>query len=316
MSRKSKSSRNQHTASQGNRKIQAAKSILLVVGSVVVVGMSVAMLSDSMQHISTASVMRSSQDAVPQTLHQETDCNVGPANPVTAAVFSLEEDAADWGVFCENGPLWRKENVVAPALDNNALACAITGGEPYSNVHCYRNLPPLPTADEFSLTLSFWYSPTTTFNNQDAPSIVQALEFTMNRWHESQRHEWAVQWQNVGIDAPQWRYWDPHHGEKWIALPVKDAQSLEVKSNEWHSLVLEGEIIEGQDRYTQFCIDQQCYPLDITVSPADAANEQGLAAIAFQLDGNYAQDNYIVYVDQVNFEHWPPYQVYFPLAAR
>ena len=37
-------------------------------------------------------------------------------------------------------PTWQLNNASSPSLDGNSLRCAITGGQPYSNVHCYRNL--------------------------------------------------------------------------------------------------------------------------------------------------------------------------------
>jgi len=92
-------------------------------------------------------------------------CDQGPINPPSLATYDLDEDAADWGVYCEGSPTWAKENVTTPSIDGKSLLCAITGGDSYSNVHCYRNLLPEPTAAVFTLTLSFWFSPTTTFNN-------------------------------------------------------------------------------------------------------------------------------------------------------
>ncbi len=119
------------------------------------------------------------------------------------SIFSnLEDDSAAWGVYLEGSPTVNKDTVEPPSLDGNALRCAITGGVPYSNVHCYCNLPPEPEATVFVLTLSFQYTPVTTFNNQGVPSIVQALEFTMNTWNQFQRYEFALQWQNVGEGAP------------------------------------------------------------------------------------------------------------------
>src|SRR5262249_55886360 len=143
-----------------------------------------------------------------------------------------------------------KESVTTPSIDGKSLRCSITGGAPYSNVHCYRNLLPEPAATAFTLTLSFWFSPTTTFNNQGGSSVIQALEFTMNKWQQSKRYEFALQWQNVGDGAPQWRYWVPNQSA-WVSLGISDT----LAGNQWHVLMLEGDINNGQVHYQRFTID-------------------------------------------------------------
>jgi len=148
-----------------------------------------------------------------------TTCSQGPTNPPASATNNLDRYAADWGVYCELTPTWALTNVTTPSLDGEALQCALTGGAPYSNVHCYRNLLWQP-GTLFTLTLSFQFTPTTTYNHVGGPSIVQALEFSMSKWHQGQRYEFALQWQNVGSGAPQWRYWDPSQPDpnKWLPL--------------------------------------------------------------------------------------------------
>ncbi len=148
-----------------------------------------------------------------------------------------------------------------------------------------------------TLSLSFWFSPATTFNNQNASSIIQALEFTMNKWHQFQRYEFALQWQNVGDGAAQWRYWNPHHAEKWVSLEIHDT----LEAEQWHSLGLEGEISNGQVYYNRFSIDQKMHTLDKTVPPVSVPGEADRLAVAIQLDGNFEQAPYDVFVDQVNF---------------
>jgi hypothetical protein len=123
----------------------------------------------------------------------------------------LDEDASAWGVYVEGSPTWILNNATTPSLDGKSLRCGITGGDPYSNVHCYRNLPAEPNSADFSLSMSFYYQPASSFNNVGAPSIVQGLEFTMNKWDQGLSYEWALQWDNVDPGAPKWRYWDAAH---------------------------------------------------------------------------------------------------------
>jgi hypothetical protein len=220
---------------------------------------------------------------------------------------NLDEDASQWGVFPEvpnqdtPPPTWELNNVSSPSLDGRSLRCALTGGHPYSNIHCYRNLTADPASNVFTLSMSFYYQPASTFNNIGGPSVVQALEFTMNKWHQGLRYEWALQWDNVDTGAPKWRYW----GRKTLGGPLDwfdlgIAGSLAGKK--WHNLKLEGEILAGQVHYKRFIIDGQKHPLELMVSP-DPTNELDKLAVAVQLDGNSTETPYEVILDQVTFEH-------------
>jgi hypothetical protein len=249
-----------------------------------------------------------------------TGCDQGPSNLPSSATQDLDEDVADWGTFCEGSPTWAKENVTTPSIDGRALRCSITGGAPYSNVHCYRNLLSEPLARTFALTVSFMFTPTTTCNNQRSPSVIQALEFSTSKWYRSKRYELALQWQNVeespGDGAPQWRYWDPHRLEtnRWVPISPTFTQCL--GSGQWYTLKLEGEIVDGQVHYQSFCIDTQCHSFDITIPPDDAPNELDRLAVAVQLDGNFEEAPYDVFIDLVNFVRKPAAQIYLPLILK
>lgn len=237
-------------------------------------------------------------------------CDQGPFNLPGTRRYDLDEVAGDWGAFCEGTPTWIITNVTTPTLDTQSLRCSITGGNPYSNVHCYRVFLADPYVTVFTLSLSFYFTPTTTFNT--ITSTVQALEFTMNKWHQSQRYEFALQWQNVGTGAPQWRYWDPNQPtEKWVSTGITGTLAGE----QWHTFVMEGEIIGGQVYYRKFIIDAQEHLLGITVSPFPAPSEPDRLAIAVQLDGNSEEKPYDVFIDKVTFWRLPNFG-FFPTISK
>jgi hypothetical protein len=218
--------------------------------------------------------------------------------------LNLDDDASQWGVFTEvptpstPPPTWQLNNVSSPSQDGRSLRCAITGGVKYSNVHCYRNLPAKPAGNTFALSTSFFYQPTSTFNNVGGPSIVQALEFTMNKWNQGLRYEWALQWDNVDPGAPKWRYWGPATlggALTWVDLGI--AGSL--AGQQWHSLTIEGEILNGQVHYQRFILDSQVHPIDIMVPPAVTPGEADRLAVAVQLDGNSTETPYELFIDHV-----------------
>lgn len=224
-----------------------------------------------------------------------------PTSTPTPGMNNLDRYDKDWNVYTEGSPLWDLKNVNMPSLDGESLQCSITGGDPFSNVHCYRNLPPESDANVFTLSMSFQFTPDTTCNNQGDVSVVQAIEFTMNKWDKGQRYEFALQWENVGDGAPQWRYWDPNKppGEQWVALNPNITQCLQ--ADEWHTFTLYGIIINDQVYYESFSINDQSYNLDLTVSPASVPGEVDRLALAIQLDGNSKQVPYDVFIDKVNF---------------
>ena len=215
-----------------------------------------------------------------------------------STISGLDEDATKWGIYEENGnPISAVSNATNPSLDGRSVRCAILGGNPYSNVHCYRNLPAESNSNIFLMDLSFYYKPDSTFNNANGvPSIVQGLEFTMNKWQNGLRYEWALQWDNVdpGAGAPKWRYWDPASAD-WFDAGISGG----ITGGGWHTLVLEGGIFNGQVHYRRFIFDGTPISLDRVVDPALEAGEPNKLAVAVQLDGNYQEDSYELFLDDV-----------------
>lgn len=224
-----------------------------------------------------------------------------PLKEKTADSLNLEDDADYWGIYCEGTPEWILENVTGSSPEDTLLHCGIKGGDiSYSNVHCYRNLPTNAEADSFYLSLNFWFDKTS--HNNDT-SIVQSLEFTMNKWQDKKRYEFALQWQNVGIGAPQWRYWDPHQPHdtlKWVSLNIHES----LKGDTLHSLIMRGEITEDKKvHYLDFIIDGKKHRLDHLFCDfvSEIKDTTDRLAVAFQLDGNEHKSPYNAFVDSVCF---------------
>ena len=223
--------------------------------------------------------------------------------------LGLDEDASKWGGYVDADgqgiPTWEMNNVSSPSLDGNSLRCAITGGDPYSNIHCYRNLDAEPTSNFFTLSMSFFYQPASSFNNVGGPSIVQGLEFTMSKWDQGLRYEWALQWNNVNnscdTGAPDWLYWDPADLCQWIDFGT----GYTVAGGQWHPLILNGEILDGQVRYNHFFVDNQEQQLSIPlIASTSDPNVPDKLAVAVQLDGNSTETPYEVFIDDVTLTSW------------
>jgi hypothetical protein len=65
--------------------------------------------------------------------------------------------------------------------------------------------------------------------------------------------------------------------------------------------VLEGGIFNGEVHYRRFILDNLIVPLDEVVAPAPAPGVEDKLAIAVQLDGNFQEDAYEVFLDDVTF---------------
>jgi hypothetical protein len=137
----------------------------------------------------------------------------------------------------------------------------------------------------------------------------------MNKWHQSYRYEFALQWQNVGDGAPQWRYWDPNAViGPWVAFtpPITQCMSGET----WHTLTLSGEIANGYTHYQGFDIDGDWHAHDTEVAPVYTPGEPDRLAVAIQLDGNASQSPYEVIIDQVCLVREPANRVYLPTLRK
>ncbi len=262
---------------------------------------------------------------------QADTCTKGPVADYIDQLDKLEEQRDHWGVFCEPSPStggyseWTLDLVSDLALDPPALECALTGGAPYSNIHCYRNLQPDLSATVITYTLSFMLLPGPTCTDF-VTACVQALEFTASRWHEKQRYEWAVQWQNIGGPCPRWRYWDFSNPDGWVPLNPERIETLH--PNKWYDLTLVGAVDGQRARYLWFDLHEhgaapQIYAFRrTTASTRPAPTFPNLLAVAIQLDGNSIQQPYSVIVDEVALHHSPsvvfqggPNAVYMPISG-
>ena len=215
---------------------------------------------------------------------------------VETELKKLEEAADQWGGYEEGQPKWELDTWAPANAIDSALRCGLSGGEPYSNIHCYRNLGAAPNATTFELTMRFWYSPTAT-TLTPADEVAQALEFTMNKWENNNRYEIALQWMNIGSNVSEWRFWDPYQDEPWVELQIPG----EIALGEWHTLTLQGDFIDDYAYYRSFSLDGVQHELGISVPTAHYPDWVDFTAIAVQADGNYAQDAYDLVIDEVQW---------------
>jgi hypothetical protein len=213
-------------------------------------------------------------------------------SPLPSAASNLDDDAAQWGIFFSGGTgIAHVTNVPTPSVDGNALQISLKSGKPYTGVLAYQNLSPDSIANTFDLELLFYFS--------DLASI-QALEFSMNQLMNSERWEWAMQWQHIGDRSPQqgsppnWRIWT---GTRWQDSGVMQKLTAHV----WYHFHLQGNIVDGQVHYLSFACDGPSRDLGQTFNPVSHNGTDNMA-IGVQLDGNHNEDPYEVSIDVVSFQ--------------
>ena len=220
-------------------------------------------------------------------------------NSKPGLLSNLEDDTSRWGVFPDGDS--PAECVSSPSRDGTALRASLDYGHDFQ---VYRNLAAVGKAVSFELSLSFYFTSAT---------HIQALAFSMNKWTNGQRWEWALQWENKPDNTPEagnpptWRVWDGYgDGSKGIWRDTHIMQQL--SPNAWHTLDLKGDISSnGQVHYISFRCDtppnQPSNQLGQTFNPASETGEK--LAVAVQLDTDAQGGAYQVYVDEMTFQFKP-----------
>ncbi len=214
------------------------------------------------------------------------------AAPVKGTFTSddLNGNLSEWHIFYDQGQSkGLVEQVDDPSLSGSALKATLLSGDPYAGIHVYRNLPPRDECQLLQLDVAFYF--------RDLRPI-QALEFSMNKWMGDLRWEWALQWEQVGDGTaeqgipPAWRVWT---GDTWKNTGIQQY----LKPNVWHQLSMVGVITDGKVQYLRFNCDRYAYSLQKHIF-VPVVSPGSKLAVGFQLNGDYQEDAYSVYYDNVH----------------
>lgn len=179
-------------------------------------------------------------------------------------------------------------DVPSPSEDGDALDINYQSGNPaYMGLDAYISLGTDASALRYQVNYDFY------FPNR-AP--IQALEFCMNNYFGGKRYQWAMQWENIGTGAPQWRLWT---GSSWQAIGFSDNN---INAGHWYTITIDGNIINGQVHYLDFIIHGTSHSLTQYSFNPVASTGPGLVA-AVQLDGDSHADPYQVYIDNAHY-YW------------
>lgn len=193
------------------------------------------------------------------------------------------------GAVCAAGLGVAKSNLVqsqtAPTLNGGTSAKFSLEGatHPYSNALYWIPLGGGDNVTHFTYDLYFYI---------DNSNASQALEFDVNQTFGGTRWTWGSE---CNFDADQkWDIWNDA-GNVWVPT---DVPCTHFPSNTWIHVVWTLERVGNQVHYISLEVDGQTYDVD-TYYTAQSNWYADEIDIAFQMDGNYAQQPYNVWLDNV-----------------
>lgn len=170
-----------------------------------------------------------------------------------------------------------------PSLDGSAARFSLAGKHPYSNELYWIPIGGGNSVSHF--TYDFWFY----IDHGDAP---QSLEFDVNQTFGNTRWTWGSQC-DFG-QSHHWNIWDPLH-EIWVPIHIPCDH---FPSQTWIHLIWRLERVGNQVHYISLTVDNRTYDVD-TYFGAQPNWDQEEIDIAFQMDGNYRQEPFSVWLDKV-----------------
>jgi hypothetical protein len=136
----------------------------------------------------------------------------------------------------------------------------------------------------------------------DDSTRPQALEFDVNQTFGNNRWVFGTECNFRGSGQPigEWDVWDGINGWQPQNIPCDPAQ---FPPNQWVHLVWQFERVGNQVHYISVTIGNHTYPLDKFYNFQPDWFGQDID-VAFQMDGNFAQQPYNVWLDQVTLRAW------------
>lgn len=226
--------------------------------------------------------------------------NTSPSIPANAKVSSAIQGMNNWqwctadlnGKPCASGlgnaTSSMSPNQPNPSVSGGSSLFTLGGPTQYSNALWWRELGADDQPTHFVYDLYFF------IDNAAAP---EALEFDVNQSFGGVRYTWGSEcsYKNTG----KWDIWDPAK-EAWVTTK---APCPSVASGQWHHLVWQLERVNGQVHYISVTVDNNVMPVDLYFYPQGNYGGDGVN-VAFQMDGDYKQTPYKVWLDKVTLSRW------------
>lgn len=128
-------------------------------------------------------------------------------------------------------------------------------------------------------------------------SLSQALEFDVNQFFDSMGFIWGHECRIAG--GNEWDVWD-NQGQQWIPTGI----SCKPVENAWNHLTIQVErTSNNQLLYQSITLNGVTANVNKTYSPGGAPASWWGVTINYQMDGNYKQNAYSAYLDDLTFTY-------------
>jgi hypothetical protein len=195
-----------------------------------------------------------------------------------------------------------KQGITSPSMSDKAAEFTIGGKTAYSDVlwnnhligdNSSQGLPDpnhtlVPSLHNFTYDVYFYGT-----NLQ----LAENLEFDLAQFFDNLGLMFGTQCQIV--NGQQWGIWD-NVSSKWVStgVPCKPVE------NSWNHLTIQLERTSSNDLlYKSITLNGVTNTLNATYSPFSVSGWNGVV-VNFQLDGNYAQQSYSVYLDNLTVTYY------------
>jgi hypothetical protein len=175
------------------------------------------------------------------------------------------------------------EGQTNPSMDGKSAKFTMGGPTPYSNELYFNAIAGGDNVSHFIYDLYFYV---------DTPTAPQALEFDINQTFGGNRWVWGSECNFNG--SGKWDIWNDLTG--WQPTQF---DCVPFPANTWIHLVWNVERVGNQVHYISLTIGNQVLNVD-TYYPNQPNWTLEEIDVAFQMDGNYMQQPYNVWLDQVN----------------
>jgi Putative Ig domain len=200
---------------------------------------------------------------------------------------------------CDGISFWMGQNVSSPSMSGQASEFNVGGSVPYSdalwNNHLIgpsssQGMPDsnntlVPTLHNFTYDVYFY---------GDNLSLSQAVEFDINQFFDGLGFIWGHECRIAG--GNEWDVWDNQHA-KWTPTGVPCYPN----SNAWNHVTIKVQRNANDELvYQSITLNGVTNNLNWTFPHGSAPNWYGVT-INYQMDGDYKQDSYNVYLDNLTF---------------
>jgi len=235
-----------------------------------------------------------------------------PASTNAGKSFTNLQKAAGWGQYGQGPPDFvdcspspcngisfsMTQGVSSPSLSGQATVFYVGGTTPYSDALWNNHLiGPYSSQGMFDSDSSSLHEFTYDVDFYgDNLGLSEALEFDINQFFDNMGfifgHECRI------ADGNQWDIWD-NSKEKWIPTGIP----CHPKSGQWNHLTLKVQrTSDNHETYQSITLNGQTSTLNWTFEKGGSPGWYGLT-INFQMDGNYKQEPYKVYLDNLTLSY-------------